>query len=145
MDKRFSPTCRVIGVVNGSRRFRDCLTLPILRKLAYINGVPTTSGESRWDATLKCIFCDVPPLDLSRYLDIKPQGVLTWIPESSPTAKIGQFFRIYVAENEIMCWCYLTPFMSICSDAYRYVYLNPYRECYTNIYRVIGVILLAIS
>ena len=54
-------------------------------------------------------------------------------------------FRTNVAENEIACWCYLTPFMFICSDAYRYVYLNPYREGYTDIYRDIGVILLAIS
>ena len=30
-----------------------------------------------------------------------------------PTSKIGQFFRTYVAEDEIVCWCYLTPFMFI--------------------------------
>ena len=53
-------------------------------------------------------------------------------------------FHTYVAEHGIVCWCYLTPFMFICSVAYRYVYLYPYREGYTNIYRVIGIILLAI-
>ena len=111
----------------------------------YISNVSLWIEHITITKALKCMFCDVPPLDLSRNVDIKPQGVLTWISESSPTAKIGQFFHIYVAENEIMCWCYLTPFMFICSDAYRYVYLNPYRECYTNIYRVIGVILLVIS
>ena len=30
--------------------------------------------------------------------------------------------------------------MFICCVAYRYVYLNPYGEGYTNIYRVIGII-----
>ena len=35
--------------------------------------------------------------------------------------------------------------MFICSVAYRYIYINPYREGYTNIYRVIRIILLMIS
>ena len=94
---------------------------------------------------LKCMFCGVPPSDLSRNVDLKHRGVLTWISDSSPISQQNDrsVFRTYVAENEIVCWCYF--FMFICSVAYRYVYLNPYGEGYTNIYRVIGIILLAIS
>ena len=61
------------------------------------------------------------------------------------TGKIGSVFPHYVAENEIVCWCYLAPFMFICSVAYRYVCLYTYREGYSNINQVIGIILLAIS
>ena len=53
--------------------------------------------------------------------------------------------RHYVAENEILCWCYLTPFMFICSVVCWYVYVYTYREGYTNINQVIGIILLGIS
>ena len=96
--------------------------------------------------TLKCMFCGVPPSDLSRNVDIKHRGVLTWITDSSHISRQKRsVFRTYVAGNEIVCWCYLTPFMSICSAAHRCVYLNPCREGYTNIYRVIGIMLLAIS
>ena len=35
--------------------------------------------------------------------------------------------------------------MFMCSVAYRYVYLNPYGEGYTNMYQAISIILLAIS
>ena len=107
------------------------------------------SNVSRWmeritiTQTIKCMFCGVPPSDLSRNVDIKHRGVLTWISDSS-SGKNRSVFRTYVAKNDIVCWCYLTPFMFIRSVAYRYVYSNPYREAYTNIYRVIGIILLAI-
>ena len=87
--------------------------------------------------TLKCMFCGVPPLDLNRIVDIKHRSVLIWISYSSPFhGKNRSVFRtyMYVAENEIVYWCYLTPSIFICSVAYRYVYLNPYREGYTNIY-----------
>ena len=116
----------------------------ILHKLTEINGVRNTSrvraGEtlrfyisnvSRWmeritiTKTLKCMFCGVPPSDLSRNVDIKHRGVLTWNSDSSPISPVHgknrSVFRTYVAENEIVCWCYLMPFMFVSSVAYRYV------------------------
>ena len=96
----------VIGVLNGSRRFRDRLTLPILHKLTKIIGVANTSGVRagenlrfyisnvlRWmervtiTKTLKGMICGVPPSDLSRNVDIKHWGVLTWISDSSPISR----------------------------------------------------------
>ena len=157
--------------MNGSRRFRDRLTLTILHKLTYINRVANTSGVragetlrfyisnvSRWmerttiTKTLKCMFCGVPPPDLSRNVDITHRGVLTWISDSSSRQKYvsfsGSVFRTYVAENAIVCWCYLMPFMFICSyvvlliDIFIHIHIEGGD---TNIYGVIGIILLAIS
>ena len=45
------------------------------------------------------------------------------------------------SENEIVLMLFDAIHVHICSVAYRYVYLNPYREGYTIIYRVIGIIL----
>ena len=76
----------------------------------------------------------------------KHRGVLTWISESSPISRQNKsVFCTYVTENEIVCWFYLRPFMFIYSIAYWCVCINPYREGYTNLYRVIGIMLLAIS
>ena len=65
-----------------------------------------------------------------------------------PTAKIGQF--LYIRRRKwdcvLMLFMYLTPFMFIiCSVAYRNENLHPYKEGYTNINGVIGIILLATS
>ena len=117
---------------------------PMLR--FYISNVSRWMEHITVTKTLKCMFCGVPPSDLSRNVDIKHWGVLIWISDSSPFhGKNRSVFRQYLRrKNEIVYWCYLTPFMFICSVAYRYVYLNPYWEGYTNIYRVFGIILLAI-
>ena len=53
-----------------------------------------------------------------------------------PTAKIDQIFvpnGTYVVENEIVCWCYLTPFMFI------YVVLPIDMYIYIHIERVIPI------
>ena len=96
--------------------------------------------------TLKWVFCSVPSSDLSKNVEKNIEACWLESPIQAPFPdKYRSVLRTYVAENEIVCCCYLTPFMFIGSVAYRYVYLNPYREGYTNIYRVIAIVLLAIS
>ena len=87
------------------------------------------SGAHNYHKNSKCMYCGVPPSDLSINVDIKHRGVLTWISDPSPISRqYRSVLRTYVAENEIVCWCYLMPFMFVCSVASRYVYSYIYIE-----------------
>ena len=72
--------------------------------------------------TLKCMFCGVPPSDLSRNVDIKHRGVLTWISDSSLFhGKNRSVFRTYVIHVLMQCCLSICIFISISRGLYQYI------------------------
>ena len=75
--------------------------------------------HTRVTNTLKRMFCGVPPLDLSRNMDIVHRGVRC---KAVFTAEIGQYSGIELLSrwSQIMRLCYLTP------SLFKYLHKTPY-------------------
>ena len=95
--------------------------------------------------TLKCLFCGVPPSNFSRNVDIEHRGVLTWISNSSPISRQKLVSFSYLRRRKWDCvdviWRHSYSYVVLPVDMYIHIHISGY----TNIYRVIGIILLAIS
>ena len=70
------------------------------------------NGAHNYHKNIKMYVYGVPPSDLSGNVDKNIEACWHESPIQAHSEN-RSVFRTYVAENEIVCWCYLTPFMFI--------------------------------